>query len=146
MLYCIEGTVRSKRKMEGSRTGPSLPLSSQAADTEKKPDVRKVILPLHQTVSIQWDPPAEWQSQLGHGEDIEKLPGEPNVDEMAFVRLRRASTEASGRTETNQTDGSRRSLLGGLRPLRPENTRRTSDKSSDGIQVVVEKCVVVEEA
>lgn len=108
-----------------------------------KLDVRNIALPLHQTTSIQWDPPAAWHSQLGNGEDLEKM---PDLDDLAFVKLERADTEQSITTDVSQTEGSKKLSMSSLRPLRPNIARSSSDRSVDGIRVVVEQCTIVEEA
>jgi len=128
--------------MENSRTGHTPAYPSQGGLVKYKSDVHKVNLPLHQTTSIQWEPPAVWQSQLGNGEDIEKM---PDYDSLAFVDLEKATMHEPSPPELVQTEGSRRITLNSLMPRRPENVRRTSDRTVDGIQVVVEQYITVDE-
>jgi hypothetical protein len=130
--------------MESSRSGPTPTYPTGNESLKRKTDVHKVALPLHQTASIQWDPPAAWHSQLGHGEDIEKM---PDIEDMAFVSLERADTAATDDTEAikvvveKKRPGVRHSLM----PHRPDTVRRTSDRAAEGVTVVVEQCTVIDE-
>jgi len=103
------------------------------------PDTRKVHLPLHQTASIQWDPPANWQSQLGHGEDVEDI---SDGNDQAFSHLQKGERRDSSKTEAVP---SKRITLHDLVPQRPANAQRKTARTSDGITVVVEKCTAVDE-
>lgn len=131
--------------MENSRTGHTPAYPSQGGLSKSKPDVHKVNLPLHQTTSIQWEPPVIWQSQLGNGEDIEKM---PDYDSLAFADLEKATMHEHEPSPPDlvQTESSMRITLNSLMPRRPENVRRTSDRTVDGIHVVVEQCVTVDES
>ncbi len=142
MLYCLEGTAKSRRRMENSRSGDTQAYPSPSGLVTRKADVHQVDLPLHQTTSIQWEPPAVWQSQLSNGEDIEKM---PEYDSLAFVDLEKATMRPASPPEVAGLQGSKRMTLSALMPRRPENVRRTSDRTVDRIQVVVEQCINVDE-
>ena len=126
--------------METSKSGPPITYPSKGGTTASHmPDIRKVHLPLHQTASIQWDPPANWRSQLGHGEDVDDI---SDANDQAFAHLEKGNSHRSSMSEAVP---SKRITLHDLVPQRPANAQRKTARTSDGITVVVEKCTAVDE-